>query len=664
MAQYDQETREVYEATAEAMAESIRLFIVVAAIAAEAIAEARADRHRREREASEERARQDAERARAERAAAEPLLRAAHQERFWADPDPRRIGLSWQAASEWAAADPYAQFTLDHMREQLRIRFGVEVPEWEIGGAGLARLVTLADRDFQATMDQARESASTLDQVSYAVLIRDREDPYTILYRGETSAPVGRTPQAVAAEQFQVWAAGVEGAGENAGRYDVEVVENTGEARAGQVPAAQLRGHRAAEALEAEAARVRAILAEEEPATAQERLYALSAHLDEMQRDEWQRVDRREALRAQLAEDLPEPDRSRLQKRLEAVEEGISTLRQEQADTALSMAATAAEIRGENPTHVYDAARLTDSLDEGWWRTANSQEIAGVWEHVGQWEEGQARTEMQRRLRARMEQYHGVSVPEGATPEVVAALYGGEGQPGPAVALSEQGDVLRAQAQAVFEESFEELSRAVRLEAEAERQSGAYAEQLRTEAAMLTERAALDRKRGVLLLDQGTWLDRQAPGALQVMHEENDAQAVTQLLEEFERRWGRPVAPETAPQAAEAVSDRARTVTVIQDTVRQRTEVTVTAGSADPAAVSVPAPTGPAVDAERTAARQEKAAAVLASMEDREAAEAVQLAAQGFPEPAEAAVARPAASKPSSAPGIGAARERSETLER
>ncbi|MGW2793586.1 hypothetical protein ACWC9H_27155 [Streptomyces sp. NPDC001251] len=563
MSQYDDSTREVYDAVSEAMAETIRLAVLLAALAAEMMVEAREERLQRAREESEARARAELERVQAERAAAEPLLRAVHQERFWRDLDPQRdaqkIARSWQAASEWAGSDPYAAHTLQHLREQLKSRFGIEVPEWEVGGKDLARVLALSDPAFERVLSQARAAAGAMDEASYVVLIRDLNDPYAVVFRGEVSAAMGQRAQAVGAQHYLAWArgAGAELVQGDDGRFSVEVVENTGQPDAANVPAAVLRGDGADAVRREEAAWLRAVVRGTETGVSDRELfYALSVHLEELREEEWRRIGRREGYAQQLAGDgLTASDRRRLEGNVEAVNQGLGALRQEQADAALRMAATAATIRGENPQRVYDAARLTETLDAEWWATASGPEIAGVWEYVQGWEAGQARDAMQDALSSSIERHHAVRVLPGDSADMVRGLFGGSGVEGPAVPLTRQGDVLREEAQRLFDTSFDAFTRATRLEREAERQSGAYAEALREQAALFVDQAVLDGQRGTVLLDQGTWLDREASSAVTTMYAENSSKAAQVLAAEFEAQWGRPLSAEGYQQLVEATEE-------------------------------------------------------------------------------------------------------------
>lgn len=682
---YD-ESREIYD-TAQATAtqltaEAIRLAITLANIVADEVIRARERRYELERQASEERARLDVERLRAERAAAEPLLRAVHQERFWQELDPsreehlRRLGRSWQAASEWAGGDPYAAYTLDVLREQLRERFGIETPAWQVGGAELARMVSLANPEFRAQLDKAREVAAEAGTVSYSVIIRDRDDPYVIAYQGEVAVSAAVSAEEAAARVYTEWAAG-DGAATVQGRgdgFDVELRENTGSTDAVAVPAAVLPSAHVADVLAAAESRRRALVAGTETGSDAELLHALSEELDRLEAEEAQRQARRAGYVARL--DDPELDdegvRARLERNVAAIDAGLPGLHQQQAETALRVAATVADMRGENGAHVYDAARLTESLDDGWWATASPAEIAGVWDHVGAWQEGQARSEMLTVLREGIERHHRLIVPKDATSDMVAALYGGRDMPGPAVPLSAHGEALREQAQALYEAAFDDYGRAAVASAEAEAAEGeAETAALQTSSEHLADRAAQSTTQATLLMQQGTWLDMQTPEVLGALYRDNSAAAVDELAARFAEQWGRPLIPQASEQLAQAAAQIAA--------VNQPWLITAGVGSVNPAstvtaglvsvtrtvtAKVVDTLTPQDTDTDRTQERQAAATEVLDGLEDAESAQALGLARLAFPEGPEGAVATaPQSGRSSGGPGQAADRQRAAEAE-
>ncbi|MGW1674601.1 hypothetical protein [Streptomyces sp. NPDC002324] len=743
---YDRNASEVYAAGSQLGGDVARLTILVATLIAERIVEERRQRYEAAQRDAEARAAQMAERLRAERAAVQPVLSGVHQERFWRDADPRRIGQAWQAASEWAASDPYAAYTLEVLRENLRERFGIETPHWPVGGGELSRILTVADPEFRQVLQEARKAAEAEREVSYVVLVRDLNDPSRVVSRSEIRVPAGMPVDAVAGRAYAEWARSAAGAEANdrGERYAVELVENTGDPRAAHVPAAVLRGDRVEEVLaEAESWR-RAAVEGTEQATDNEMIYALAVELDRLTEEEDRRLSRRSEYAARLeTEGLDDRTRSRLAGNVASIDEGLPGLRQQQADTALRLAVVTATLRGENPGHVVDAARLRESLDVEWWETASAAEIAGAWRYVEGWQEGQARDDAHSFLRGSLAQHHGLEVPETIDADGVAALFGGSQAPGPATRIVAQGEALRAQAQELFAESYSAFEQAARLNDNAGRLPEGHPQRTRYEqqaSTLVTEAMAVGGQ-GLAMHDQGVWLSDQDLGVKAQAFQGRGAQVTQNLADEYQARWGKPLHPEARQRLAAVVQEvaadaqawqvlaspgSANPAEVVTSTrvvssvsvVRQEPAVTArrvpfhaftaecrkfrtgertlppgadvystvweelgqpkstrepgsgetgrgTDAGADEAAGQRAEEEPREFEADPNAERRQAADAALAELGDTEVAEAVRVAAQAFPEGAEAATAVPAARGARSAGnGRESGRERGAGIER
>lgn len=546
----DQETREVYAASMEAVAESIRITITLASLIAESVVRAREARLRREAEASRVRARWAAEQLKAERAEAEPLLRQAWQESFWERADPRQIGLSWQAAAEWAAMDPYAAATLEHLKGQLKEHLDVVVPDWPVGGGELARMMLLASEDLKETI-QEHLAARGEHQVAYVVIIRDVRDPHQVLHQVALVADVGMMAQAVAAEQFLAWQ--TDHPDSEVAFLAVEVVEvgdSTIEETAGQVPAAVLRG------------------ADAQPL--------------------WE-----EHLRWRDAVVAGEVDASGLEEAY-AVGEVLRTAGEEQDTTALTLrlAEAHARVRGEDPAYVEQAVRTMTALDEDWWRTASAPEIAGVWQDVSRWPEGsRTRQATQTFLQDAIEDRHGVAVPEDADAKLVADVLGGPAGTEPAMPLTEQARQIAAEARRRYAQSWDQVNESFRMDVAARTETGLSDEEraeLRENAARLRLSARAERSVATRLSGAGWALEKRAEAAIEEALEEGTPESLTRLREEFTRRWGRT--PREAATLGTPVAEAGRTVghPAIQVAGRGRTPLTKTDLNTGPAPARAP----------------------------------------------------------------------------
>ncbi len=91
------------------------------------------------------------------------------------------------------------------------------------------------------------------------------------------------------------------------------------------------------------------------------------------------------------------------------------------AELGLRREVAEANLRGEDGTRVAQAAALRESLDEGWWQTANTDEVAGVWDHVDGWPEGAGKQAAQANLRTGILRTHGVTAVSGASGRDIAS---------------------------------------------------------------------------------------------------------------------------------------------------------------------------------------------------------------------------------------------------
>ncbi|MBH1934130.1 hypothetical protein I5Q34_07445 [Streptomyces sp. AV19] len=689
-------TDELYDPITQAIAEALRLAITIAAVVADEIARAREERYRREEAASQERARALAERLRAERSAVEPLLREAWQERFWRTPDARRLGRCWQAAAEWAGGDEFARQTLEHLRQQLNKRYGIEAPAWPLHGAEISRMIALAAPEFQRFLQQGRAAAHGVSTVSLVVLIRDTADPLTIAHQDVVVVAAGMPPSEAGANAFLRWAeqARSQNTDLDVSRFYIEVLENTADG-VQQVPAARLYGHEAERARQEAVRWQRAVVSGEQEATPAELLYALEQERGRLEAEKEHRVSRFREYRSRLdAEGLSDADRKRLAGNITAIIDGLPVLRQQIEELQLRIEVAGAQVRGEDPAHVYGGVQLRDLLDQGWWETANDSEIAGVWDTVRGWSPGQARAEMQAHLREEINKHHGVHVPPGdkLTGVDIAQLLGESTRVDEAITVSLVSEELRDEGLAAYEEAAGLHAQAKEKDAAAEQTPDAEeGASLRAEAASLQQHAMEVKGRAEAMMDRSAWVSAQGVAAeFAVLHSGN-ARAVERLTEEFARRWARTPAPEAirqflaetergfAPTGSQTVLtavplNEERTVwRALRPTSGAVPQAGPEAERAPETAVSVreTAETERATaEAERAAremrdARQAAAEVALKDMPDQEAAEAARLAAMAFPEGPEAAVAKaPVGSRKSGSAGPSASRERAAELGR
>jgi hypothetical protein len=426
----EQPTSEVYQE----FSEKLRSAITVAMEVAELTAMRRMERAREAQAKSDAERAEAAARLKAERDGAMPIMRQPWDAAWWRRAEPQEVAHVWQITAGWAGTnDPYAKTTLDHMRRQIKQRYGVEVPDRPIPGSELAALLATPTqpKDAQTQLD----ASSTADepefptgpQTQYRYVVRDVADPSKVLAEGTLTAHPSASPADVAVHGLREYARGGTVMGQDAsdrmnrlldaayGRVgdarDLSrvAIDIYPEGRAEGDPLYTLTGERA-EAVRAErrAERQAVIDGRTEASEAE----VLAAVLLEG-RATCEELRDREARLREAAAGSPEE--------AAAAAEAVAQTRERLAELNLRREAAEANLRGEDGSLVTQAAQLRESLDAGWWETANTTEIAGVWDHVDAWSEGAGKQAAQAHLRTGILRTHGITVPTGASGRDIAA---------------------------------------------------------------------------------------------------------------------------------------------------------------------------------------------------------------------------------------------------
>lgn len=191
-----------------AFGEKIRAAITVATEIAEVIARRRTELAR-ERAAASDAARADfTARLRAEREGAMPIMRQPWDAAWWRRAEPQEIAHVWQITAGWAATDdPYARTTLEHMRRQIQQRYGVSVPGQPVSDEDLALALTPrpeAERDGVGPGNESEPPGGVQGQYEYVV--RDAANPDAVLARGTAVAEPGAAPADVAVRGLREYA--------------------------------------------------------------------------------------------------------------------------------------------------------------------------------------------------------------------------------------------------------------------------------------------------------------------------------------------------------------------------------------------------------------------------------------------------------------------------
>lgn len=166
---------------------------------------------------------------------ARPVLRAAWQN-WWMDQiTPEELGAVWQTATEWSAhGDKYAAATLEHLREEVRDRFGIAVPHHDFTGVDLVALLARPDIGLDDPNAPVRW---------YRYTITDSSAPRADASTGYLVAARWESPEEVAARLLQT-----HGQDGSLRALNVELVHSDRTQAVGQV-AAQLGGDQALDVL-------------------------------------------------------------------------------------------------------------------------------------------------------------------------------------------------------------------------------------------------------------------------------------------------------------------------------------------------------------------------------------------------------------------------------
>ncbi|MFI9724545.1 hypothetical protein ACIHFE_33785 [Streptomyces sp. NPDC052396] len=194
-----------------ALGEKVRTVITVASEIAEMVARGRMDRAREAQAASEARRAQIAARLRAEREGAMPVMRQPWDAAWWRRAEPQEIAHVWQVTAGWEATDdPYARTTLEHMRRQIQQRYGVTVPDEPAPDKDVALLLAprpQAERD-ELTAGVEPELPDSA-QARYRYVVRDAVNPDAAwLGQGTVAADPGASPADIAVQGLREYAQG------------------------------------------------------------------------------------------------------------------------------------------------------------------------------------------------------------------------------------------------------------------------------------------------------------------------------------------------------------------------------------------------------------------------------------------------------------------------
>ncbi|ROP44670.1 hypothetical protein [Pseudokineococcus lusitanus] len=154
----------------------LRMGLLIAGRVAEELARQREQAARTAEQQSAQAVRDLQERATAERTTARAVLVPLERTAWWDRARPADIETAWQTARQWADVEPDAARAAETIREQVRIRYGIDVDALEAdhresGGRGKALARALDDRAAQATAQAQQQRVEAEKETVVATLL-------------------------------------------------------------------------------------------------------------------------------------------------------------------------------------------------------------------------------------------------------------------------------------------------------------------------------------------------------------------------------------------------------------------------------------------------------------------------------------------------------------
>lgn len=331
---------------------------------------------------------------------AQPIMRQAYSREWWESATPQQIGAVWQATVSWAAVgESYARGTLEWLRQETSARYGVTIPGVELQGRDVIELLA------RARAWQGLPPALDPDPGAFSFVVRDVSTGVVAAQQLGAVMPPGSSVTEFAANAVMDYTqrlGQVPGRPEG-GRFVVEVYPG---ADVTATPIYRLDRAQAGPVI-AQARQRRADVLAGAPASPAELRAALLT--------ERQRLDNVLDEHAAVIDGEP----------IELIAEYHATetekAREQREYVELRLAATEADLRGENGVHVFQQAALS-RFDDQWWIEATPAEAAVLWGHVAGWGDGWAKLSMTARLQEQIYQRFGVTVADDMSVEQVRSL--------------------------------------------------------------------------------------------------------------------------------------------------------------------------------------------------------------------------------------------------
>jgi hypothetical protein len=372
------------------------------------------------------------------------VWRRVWDDRFWQHATPEKVARAWEACVPWAMADfPSAKVSADHIRAQIKDRYGVEIESLATQPGDLLTLLAAApatDAEASASGDaqtgaeataetHANDGPERLDSIRY--VIRDLNTNVTehidvVHLASDEGEGVAWYIVAQRLEAFSRRAAEERG-GPAPFAVDVYTADDPDKERF----LFHLEAHQAVGALQLGTAIAEQSRSEDAASIKAGASPGAEGIAEVLQ---WTRRQLREELRTAQSPEQAEDIRDRL------------------GHLSLRLQAARADARGEDGAVVYNWAHLRRELDQDWWEQATVPQAAAVWEQVDGWAPGRVRDQAHQHLRNALHRRFGTQVPAAATADQVRELLAEQTAPATPTTSAAAGTTAREPRQAAAEQ--------------------------------------------------------------------------------------------------------------------------------------------------------------------------------------------------------------------
>lgn len=154
----------------------MRVALTIAAQMAERFARLREELARNAQARTEQQTKELQARFDAERGAARASVAPVHQSEWWKDASVDDIATAYETSEAWRGVDPEMERTADHMREQLRERYGIDVNNLDADPAAVQDARDKAEQERGAAAENRGESAKEYGEAAALVTVADQLD--------------------------------------------------------------------------------------------------------------------------------------------------------------------------------------------------------------------------------------------------------------------------------------------------------------------------------------------------------------------------------------------------------------------------------------------------------------------------------------------------------